>query len=302
MMPQVFILILCLFPIGLNAQQLVDKHYQVKNTQDYFPNSNRPRVKIDAAHANFHTLEGKYQPFAKVLSNAGFQVSSNLKSIDRDLLKSTDILVIANALHPQNRRNWDLPNYPAFKRSEIEALFNWVKAGGSLMLIADHMPFPKAAEELAEIFGFHFSNSYVEILGSREQYFEISDNSLQSHAILTGMQGSQSISKVRGFMGQAFLSPPQAKPIMSFSKAAVAYMPKKSWGINDDTPTIPVQGWHQGASLELGKGRLLVFGEAGMFTAQVSGKEQWKMGLAAKGAEQNEQFLINSLLWLARKI
>lgn len=301
-MPLVLVFIFSLLSFGLNAQQLVDSGYQVKNTQDYFLNTHRPRVLIDAAHANFHTLEGKYQPFAKVLRRAGFAVSSNQKSIDKELLKGADIFVIANALHPKNRKNWDLPNYPAFSRSEIEVLFNWVKEGGSLMLIADHMPFPKAAEELAEIFGFHFSNSYVEILGSREQYFEISDNSLQSHAILTGAPGSQSITKVRGFMGQAFLAPPQAKPIMSFSKAAVAYMPKKSWGIDDDTPTISVQGWQQGASLEFGKGRLLVFGEAGMFTAQVSGKERWKMGLAAKGAEQNEQFLINSLLWLARKI
>ena len=39
-----------------------------------------------------------------------------------------------------------------------------------------------------------------------------------------------------------------------------------------------------------------------MFTAQVSGKEKMKMGVIAEGAEQNEQFLLNIMHWLSRKI
>ncbi len=61
-------------------------------------------------------------------------------------LKQVDILVIANALRSEkNIDNQDLPNFSAFTRKEVEAVFHWVKNGGSLLLIADHLPWPKAA-------------------------------------------------------------------------------------------------------------------------------------------------------------
>jgi hypothetical protein len=41
------------------------------------------------------------------------------------------------------------------------------------------------------------------------------------------------------------------------------------------------QQLRKGALLEVGKGRIAVFGEAGMFTAQIvtEDKETWKMGI-----------------------
>lgn len=289
-----------LFSVGGLAQQTVDTTFKPNITRDYFSEGRRPTVLIDAAHNNFHTLNGRYQPFAQVLGAAGFDVQSNLKRFDAKMLADVDILVIANALHKDNLNNWDLPNYSAFTRAEIEAVYDWVRKGGALLLIADHMPFPKASETLAELFGFHFSNGYVEILGHKQQYFERREGSLAQHAITRGLPNEQPVDKVRGFMGQGFLIPPQAQALLSFVKESVSYMPHKSWQIDEQTPTISVTGWHQGATLEIAKGRVVVFGEAGMFTAQISGKEKWKMGLRAKGAEQNEKFLINSILWLAR--
>lgn len=79
-------------------------------------------------------------------------------------------------------------------------------------------------------------------------------------------------------------------------------MPNKSWEFPDSTPEISVKGWHQGATLEFGQGRVVVFGEAAMFTAQVSGAMKRKMGVIAHGAEQNERFLLNIMLWLSKSI
>ncbi|MBB6523655.1 DUF4350 domain-containing protein [Pseudoteredinibacter isoporae] len=302
-MAWLILLSVCL-PGALFAQQLVDDSFQPKNQRDYFPDKPGPLVLIDSAHHNFHQLDGRYRPFAKVLSSAGFRVQNHSTAFTEKGLAKTDILVIANALNPRNARNWNLPNFPAFTRAEIEVVFAWVKEGGSLMLIADHMPFPKAAGDLAELFGFQFLNAYVEVRGQREQYFDTKGGGLSDHPITRGVSSEKAVSRVRGFMGQAFLIPPQARPLMSFTQPSIAYMPSKSWVFDEDTPIIPVTGWHQAATLEFGKGRVAVFGEAGMFTAQVQkdGDELWKMGLDAKGAEQNEQFLINSLLWLAKKL
>jgi hypothetical protein len=46
-------------------------------------------------------------------------------------------------------------------------------------------------------------------------------------------------------------------------------MPEKSWKIEDKTPYFDATNYYQGALLEVGKGRIAVFGEAGMFTAQI---------------------------------
>ena len=79
-------------------------------------------------------------------------------------------------------------------------------------------------------------------------------------------------------------------------------MPAKSWDIHENTPAISVKGWYQGAVLDFHKGRVAVFGEAAMFTAQyVKDNNAW-FGLKAEGAEQNEQFLLNIMHWLSKII
>ena len=301
-MKKIIFCISILFGITAHADQIVDVNFVAKNkTKTFFDNK---VVLIDEAHNNFHTLEGRYQPFANVLRSDGYVVKKNIQKFSLESLKNFDVLVIANALSDKNINNQNLPNFSAFTRKEVEAVYYWVKKGGSLLLIADHLPWPKASDELASIFGFHFNNSYVEVVGNREQYFELSDGSLAQHEILKGFSEVQSINKVRGFMGQGFLIPPSAKPLLVFAKEAIAYMPSKEWEIDDKTPVISATGWYQGATLEFHKGRVAVFGEAGMFTSQIDIDDdgEWKMGLTAKGSEQNEQFLINTMHWLSKKL
>lgn len=300
-MTRILLLFICLACGVLQAKQEVDLGFIPKNNKAV---SKDIVVLIDEAHHNFHTLDGRYKPFAKVLESAGYIVEKNINKFTSKSLENVDVLVIANALDEKNVRNHDLPNFSAFTQKEVEVVHHWVKGGGSLFLIADHLPWPKASASLASTFGFQFNNSYVEVLGNREQYFDVADESLVEHEILKGLTGTSEITKVRGFMGQAFLSPPAAKPLLVFRKNSVAYMPSKAWDISDDTPTISAVGWHQGATLDFYKGRVAVFGEAGMFTAQIDSdeKEQWKMGMNAKGAEQNEQFLLNTMYWLSNII
>lgn len=301
-MKNILFLIACLIGGTLHAKQEVDLSFIPKNkTKTFLQNQ---VVLIDEAHNNFHTLEGRYLPFAKVLKSDGYTIKKNIHKFSLKSLKGADVLVIANALNDKNVDNENPPNYPAFTQEEVEAVYHWVKNGGSLLLIADHLPWPKASDSLASIFGFQFSNGYVEVIGSSEQYFEVSDGSLVMHEVLKGLDNTQSITKVRGFMGQGFLIPPRAKPLLVFTKEAIAYLPSKAWEFKDDTPIISATGWYQGATLDFHKGRVAVFGEAGMFTAQIGSddEEQWKMGMNAKGAEQNEQFVLNTMHWLSKKI
>lgn len=288
--------------LSMPAQQLGDTSFKPKNTTRTFATSQSPVVLLDEAHHNFHTMDGRYRPFVDILKSDGYSVEKNKSKFTKESLSHAEILIISNALNSKNIENWDLPNYSAFSRSEIEAVYQWVKNGGSLFLIADHMPFPRAAEDMAAVFGFQFNNGYVEELTNKAQLFEIKKGTLLAHPILKGTGVKEEITSVKAFTGQAFLSPPNAKPLLVFGDSAVSYMPEKSWEFPADTPEISVQGWNQGATLEFDKGRIVIFGEAAMFTAQVSGKEKMKMGVIAEGAEQNEQFLLNIMHWLSRKI
>ena len=51
--------------------------------------------------------------------------------------------------------------------------------------------------------------------------------------------------------------------------------------------------------MSIGTGKAAFFGEAAMFTAQVTGKEREPMGMNAPGAEQNLQFVLNVMHWLS---
>ena len=82
------------------------------------------------------------------------------KSISKLSLDNKKILIIIGALHKTNVDNWKLPTPSAFTDREIDILENWVKDGGSLFLIADHMPWPGASEALANKFGFKFYNGF----------------------------------------------------------------------------------------------------------------------------------------------
>jgi hypothetical protein len=45
-----------------------------------------------------------------------------------------------------------------------------------------------------------------------------------------------------------------------------------------------------------------VFGEAAMFSAQLAGEQQGKMGMNNDLAKENPQFLLNIIHWLDRKL
>jgi len=61
------------------------------------------------------------------------------------------------------------------------------------------------------------------------------------------------------------------------------------------------KGLFQGAVMNFGEGKIAVFGEAAMFSAQRYGRGKTRMGFHAKGAEDNQKFILNVFRWLAPK-
>lgn len=268
-----------------------------------------PVVLIDEAHHNFHTLgptiayddahrqvtiAGRYGPFAELLRRDGYVVRPLRSPFRRGALEGAQVLVIANALADVNEVDWSLPNPSAFADAEIEALATWVYDGGALLLIADHQPWPAAAATLAERFGLLFYNGFTERLKFRR-----GNGSLQDHPITQGRELTEQIDSVVTFSGQAFRFAPDVTgdPLLVVppnTTLALHWNPFEE--LTDKVPRIRADGMLQGAALRFGAGRVAAFGEAGMFTAQVS--EEGPMGMNHPEAPQNAQFVLNVLHWL----
>lgn len=294
------IIVLLMFIVtNLHAQQVADTLFQPVIDRPFYPIGKGPIVSIDEAHNNFHTLNGRYQAFAKVLQSDGYIVKSFRSHINSDSLKKIDILVISNALNERNLEDWSLPTPSAFSKEEIKTISMWVKNGGALLLIADHMPFPGAVKDLAASFGFFFNNGFaIDTVTQNITIFKRSDGFLIDHPITQGRNDMERIDSVRTFTGQAFQANPEAQPLLVFGKSTISLMPEEAWQFDDKTSRISVAGWYQGAVMMHGNGRVAVFGEAAMFTAQRT-KSGW-IGLKSPGAEQNQQFLLNIMHWLSR--
>lgn len=261
-----------------------------------------PIVAIDGGHGNYHTVAGRYAPFAKLLSNDGFRVLPFTGSFTPETLAGVSILVIANALNPVNADHWTLPTPSAFTPDEIAAVETFVANGGSLLLIADHMPFGGAAADLAKAFGVTFLNGFAFYAPAPEapDFFALSDGTLGQDRIVLGRLPTTNVTRVATFTGTAFRAPDGARPLLTLSNDYLLLTPRTAWVFPPETPRLPAGGMLQGAALLHGKGRLAVFGEAAMFTAQVEESDpKIRTGFTAAGADQNKQFALNVAHWLA---
>jgi len=287
----------------VSAQQVADTAFRPQLAEPAFPAGMGPHVVLDEAHFNFHTLSGRYQTFARVLRSDGFVVDAGVLPFSSASLEAVDVVVIANALDERNLSpsDWSLPTPPAFTTSEVTAVREWVEDGGSLFLIADHMPFPGAAAELAASFGFELMNGFAIQTEARTPIvFRTSDGSLGDHAVVQGSGGMNRVDSVVSFTGEAFRAPPGAISLLTLPDGVVSLNPSQAWEFTEETPRVDVGGWSQGAVMEVGEGRVAVFGEAAMFSAQVSGPMREPMGMNAPIATDNPRFLVNLVRWLAR--
>jgi hypothetical protein len=163
-----------------------------------------------------------------------------------------------------------------------------VSGGGALLLIADHRPFAGAAETLGRAFGIRFLDGAVTRRGGDDWIvFRKSEGTLIDDPITKG------IDDVATFTGSSFELDTIGRPLLVFG-------PEMYSSPQQDAPNaVPVSGRLQGAVLTFGKGRVAVFGEAAMFSAQLSGPDKAPMGMNAAVAKHNPQFLLNLMHWLA---
>jgi len=287
------ILLICAVAVG---QQQADPEF---NTSVENPAYKRegPRVMFDEAHHNFHTSEGRYKPFVDLMFNDGYRVIRNRLPFTKQRLDTFKILVIADALGAEEDDDAGADD-SAFNTDEITAVHDWVKDGGSLLLIADHAPFGGAASALANKFGVDMSKGYTfdpensvadlpsQLIFSRENKL------LASHPITEGRNEKERVNLVRSFTGQSLKGPEGSTAILILANTATD---RPAYAAETSTSAA---GRTQAVAFKFGKGRVVVQGEAAMLSAQISGADKQPMGMNVPGSD-NKQYALNLMHWLS---
>lgn len=265
-----------------------------------------PRILFDEGHHNAHRMDGKYAPFAKLMINDGYVLSHYKGTFTPDGLREGDVLVIVNASGGSNPQvfGFNLPflrkgerDGPAFTPDEIQVVSDWVRGGGSLLLIADHYPFGVAAAQLASAFGVTMHGGYVEIANQYKEQpepgtieFMRSNGLLFENVITDGRSLPEKVNRVVTFTGQSLDGPPDAIALLTLPVSAREFVPPPP------NFTEQAAGDSQGLAFEFGQGRVVVLGEAGAWTAQIENGKPFGMN----SDKENKQFALNVMHWLTR--
>ena len=309
-----------LFAASLAAQQqIVDPDFKAVVERPAYPQGG-PTIAIDEAHSNFHTADGQYAPFAALLRSDGYRVIASTRVFEKGALSGNAVLVVANARNLPALLKRDLTS-PAFTENECDAVLEWVRDGGSLLLIADHAPFGQAADNLAKRFGVAMGKGWAFDRASgggitTQLIFSRDNGLLGAHPIINGRNASEAVIRIQSFTGQSLTVPAGASILLKLGAAAREAATTESLDAEDvavravdaskDTfgsHSRPVGGDAQGLAMRFGKGRVVVLGEAALFTAQIlrftEGNRQrdQKFGMNVSGND-DRQFALNVLHWL----
>lgn len=263
------------------------------------------RLLFDDAHNNFHRSDGRYAPFVTLMRNDGFVVTSNKAPFAMSTLKRQDVLVIVNADVPA-------PEAPAFTEAEIEAVATWVESGGSLLLVADHSPFGRSANALAERFGVTMLDAHLKdeshsdpsLPGPFFLLFTRENGLLAEHPVTHGLQEGDQVRRVVTFGGQALRAGPNAAPLLRLSPEARIVRDRTKPSVSEPAGPDAVHA----VAVKHGRGRVVIVGEAAALTAQVitgdaakaAGRTELRIGMSRSDLD-NKQLVLNIGRWLARQ-
>ena len=294
-----------------------------------------PQVLFDEAHNNLHTSEGRYKPLVDLLTNDGYRVTANRARMTREVLQNYQILVLATPSPTPSGQPVSESSSLALSEDECDAVETWVSEGGSLFLVADPSPWPTSTENLARRLGVVLGNGSVidtshadrQLNDPGDIVFTRGDGLVQGHPITDGRGPGEQVRRVVIFAGQSLrgsrgsasflrLSRDAMKaptPTMKQLVEALASGKARSSALNQQSQQVtvsttlagvanaPVDGDALGLAITRGKGRVIVVGDAQMFSAslvRLPSGGQFALGMSRPHYD-NRQLALNIFHWLS---
>jgi hypothetical protein len=94
------------------------------------------------------------------------------------------------------------------------------------------------------------------------------------------------------FTGQSLKGPEESSSVLKLSDTA------QDSPNHEQKSMTSAAGRAQALAFKVGKGRVVVHGEAAMLSAQIAGPEKFKMGMNVDGYD-NKQYALNVMHWLS---
>jgi len=267
-----------------------------------------PVVLFDAAHNNMFTAADRYAPLASLAKHDGLDARESRENVTPKTLSESKVFVIADALGAKDPLEKSAEG-PAFLRTECDAIVEWVKSGGGLLLIAEHAPSGYAARGLALMLGVDLSAGYLSdsalqdsTIGGSTLVFARATGTIGDHPTTRGRDSTERIDRVRTFTGESLKGPAGSVTLLRLSDLATDNMIRVGHkpGPIPDSLVHTAKGRAQGIAFTLGKGRVVVLADGAMLSAQMMKRGddiQYRMGMSVTDAD-NRQFALNILRWL----
>lgn len=299
-----------LVAIELAAQQPANTRFDATITTPAYPasGSRHPRVRIDEGHFNRWStrvlIEGRsYAGLAQLLRNDGYVITADTTRFSPETLRPYDIMIVAGAGPVPdtawNRHNWE--ELEPFTRQELDAVQEWVRGGGSLLLAVSHAPWGWMSRHLAARFGIDVVSSYAadSVLSEYPDStrppgawltYTRRNRMLAEHPIVNGRGSSERLNRVRGGGGSSVLGPPGSVAFLALQATAFEHVYYLFPGAPDAVPVVrSAAGRAQGVAFQFGAGRVVVISTSHLFFESYM----------ARPGHDNRQLALNVAHWLS---
>ena len=266
-----------------------------------WPSGQGPAILLDGAHHNFFVTDDFMLPFEGLMRADGFRISTGLSAWTPEILSGFDIVVVITALPFDYTEKTEVTDEFTFSQQEIQALRDWVDAGGSALIFSEHVPFDQAIGPLLKAFGVEASvGTTIDPINTHSSgrmgwivYSETNGLLNNEHPTVRGSQAEERIRQLVTFRGSALVGA-DYENILRLSEHAQ--------NVADPTGVGPVgRGDSQAMAGHVGKGKLVALGDANGFTAmsiEMDGEDPFPCGMTLEDCDW-KQFVLNVMHWLS---
>lgn len=275
-----------------------DPSFDSKVLQPFYKNNRGPKVLIDGGHHNFFVQKSLMNPFIDLVKSDGYNPQIDSLPITKKHLSTYDIVVLNPAYPFDYVAKKEVGDLKAYSKEEIDHIYNYVKKGGSLFILAERSPFVNVMAPLLDkfgitsIFGTLEDTLYQDKKFGKNVIHYSKENGMLTgdHPILTGRNASEEINHIIMIGGSAFKGKDYTNILPTSSVAQMG-----NAGI-----TTPVElGSSQGLVGKVGKGKVIVLSDTEIFIAMLFGKDKLRVGMQMPNYDM-KQFALNIIHWLSK--